>query len=77
MVEIVDLFEGRSDCDVLLSICVTAPTSHLERSPLNTVAPLNAVEVNTVVDVKQKRNHIKRSEEKKKKKNVLEGDTIE
>ena len=55
---------------------VTAATFHLDRSPLNTRAWENAAGVNTVVDVKQKRKHKKKNETKKKK-NVLEGDTIE
>ena len=54
---------------------VTAATFHLDRSPLNAEAEWNAVGVNTVVDVKQKRKHKKK--QRKKKKNVLEGDTIE
>ena len=51
---------------------VTAATFHLDRSPLNTEAAPNAVEVNTVVDVhvKQKRNHKKKQRKKKNKKNV-------
>ena len=39
--KIVDLFEGRSDCNVLDAMVVTFPTFHEERSPLNTLALLN------------------------------------
>ena len=60
---------------VLPYIFVTAATFHLDTSPLNTVAPLNAEGVNTVVDVKQKRKHKKKW--RKEEENVLEGDTIE
>ena len=52
---------------VLLYKFVTAATFHLDRSPLNTEAPLNAAEVNTVVDVEQKIK-IKITKKKKKKK---------
>ena len=61
---------------VLCFRLVTAATFHLDRSPLNTEAPPNAVEVNTVVDVKQNRKH-KKKRRKKEEENVLEGDTIE
>ena len=44
---------------------VTAATFHLERSSLNTEAPLNAVEVNTVVNANKKK---KKSQKKAKKK---------
>ena len=41
MVKTVDLFEGRSDCNVLAGMVFTAPTFHVERLPLNAVAPEN------------------------------------
>ena len=56
---------------------VTAATFHLDRSPLNTEAVLNAEGVNTVVDVKQKRKHKKKQRKKEEEENVLEGETIE
>ena len=62
--------------NVLCRMFVTAATFHLDRSPLNTEADPNAAEANTVVDVKQKRNH-KKKRRKKEEENVLEGDTIE
>ena len=61
---------------VLFSMVVTAATFHLDRSPLNTEAYPNAVEVNTVVDVKQKSKH-KKKQRKKEEENALEGDPIE
>ena len=61
---------------VLYPKFVTAATFHLDRSPLNTEAELNAAGVIQLLTQNKKEN-IKRSEEKKKKKNVLEGDTIE
>ena len=49
---------------------VTAATFHLDRSLLNTEAEQNAAEVNTVVDVKQKRKHKKKQRKKEEEKYV-------
>ena len=44
MVKIADLFEGKSHCNVLEVIDLTAPTFHVERSLLNTEAEENTRE---------------------------------
>ena len=51
---------------------VTAATFHLDRSPLNAEAALNAAGVNTVVDAKQKRKH-KKKRRKKEEENCVRG----
>ena len=57
---------------VLYPMFVTAATFHLDRSPLNTEADINAEGVNTVVDVKQKRKH-KKKRRKKEEENCVRG----
>ena len=57
---------------VLYCMSVTAATFHLDRSRLNAEAEVNAVEVNTVVDVKQKRKH-KKKRRKKEEENCVRG----